>query len=520
VAGTGSDSDEVGGLVGENSGATVSEATASGDVTASGDGIGGLVGENTAGNVSKGTATGAVDGDRGVGGLVGVNTESSDGGTSGNIVESEATGDINGSRYVGGLVGSNGVPPGWFGSHRGGLIESSNASGTVTATGGTPGVVGGLVGFNDDTATSTTSEPGQLGTVRESYATGDVSSPGSEVGGLVGTNLNDTVVDSYATGDVDGGGQTGGLVGNNTGTDAEINRSYAAGGVSGSGDVGGLVGRNGSNAAVRNSYWDTKAAGQTGSAGAATGLTTDEMKGESAESTMAGFDFETTWSIVTNSRSYPFLADNPQDTAPGFESTSDDDPEITDYDVETDGGAIVVTVGSTENLAELEVEVDGQEEATLDREEFSGDRFEGFEASYRPGDPGEYTVELTSARTANNEDVIGGETFSLSVTIEGDTETVADETPTPTDDGTTLTDDGTTPTDDDTALASTATDNGDGATATQSGGTTATPARTDEPGGPTVTSTAEDQPGFGALVALVALLASVLVLARRRSGAG
>ncbi|MFO8132828.1 MAG: GLUG motif-containing protein, partial [Thermoplasmatota archaeon] len=72
---------------------------------------------------------------------------------------------------------------------------------------------------------------------------------GSNVGALVGYNLEGTVNHSYATGNVTGSWDVGGLVGYSDGT---VNNSYARGNVSGDEIVGGLVGY--SDGTVNNSH--------------------------------------------------------------------------------------------------------------------------------------------------------------------------------------------------------------------------------------------------------------------------
>ena len=97
--------DIVGGLVGENEG-SLSKSYATGAITGiynpnSGQGayvLGGLVGENY-GTIAQSYATGAVNGDSSLGGLVGVNA--------GTIMQSYATGAVLGSQNIGGLVGVN-----------------------------------------------------------------------------------------------------------------------------------------------------------------------------------------------------------------------------------------------------------------------------------------------------------------------------------------------------------------------------------------------------------------------------
>jgi hypothetical protein len=303
-----------GGLVGENRG-TVEESTATVEVLSAGQ-RGGLVGRNE-GTIRSSTASGDVgvgaDSDERSGGLVALNT--------GTVVDSEASGDVDG-RLGGGLVGRNtasgtiegssatGSVDGVDGqlSHVGGLVadnsgtvEQSRATGDVAGNDGpeTPvgSVVGGLVSENDG------------GSVRESYATGDVTTK-NEGGGLLGRN-GGTVEDAYATGAVDAG-VAGGIVGTNE-NGATIRRVYAAGAVDESGvDVGGVAGRN--NGSITGAYWDRSDAGTgvddpIGDRRAPTdlvSLTTEEMQGSTAEATMPALAFDDVWTTVEGE--YPSLA--------------------------------------------------------------------------------------------------------------------------------------------------------------------------------------------------------------------
>ncbi|MDZ7688030.1 MAG: GLUG motif-containing protein [Halobacteriales archaeon] len=79
-----------------------------------------------------------------------------------------------------------------------------------------------------------------LGTIIRSSASGNADGD-DNVGGLVGRNQNGEVSDSYATTEVEGSGsfgQSGGLVGFNSGT---IERSHATGDVVGTSRAGGIV---------------------------------------------------------------------------------------------------------------------------------------------------------------------------------------------------------------------------------------------------------------------------------------
>lgn len=293
--------DEVGTVVGENSGSEITNVHAGGKATGNNQSdaefafaiVGGLVGTNI-GEVSNSTAVSGVSADgkfTNAGGLVGANRPD------GTVSDSYATGDVTSSSGdVGGLVGANR-----------GEVNSSYATGNVTG----PQFVGGLVGQN------------RMGTITKSYATGTVTGNDSSTlaGGLVGgqggitNDGNAKIIDSYATGDVDGVTRVGGLIGSNRSTDSGeedgvIERSFAVGQVSGESAVGGFAGKN--DGSFSDSYWDTQTNGQNtavgdGSDNGIKGLTTAEMKGQTASSNMAGFAFDQTWEVVTDPAGYPKL---------------------------------------------------------------------------------------------------------------------------------------------------------------------------------------------------------------------
>jgi hypothetical protein len=322
---------DVGGLVGINNGGNIESSEASGDVDGGGDSGGGLVGTNANGTIQSSMATGNVVGGDRVGGLAGVS-----GGVSGaEILDSKATGSVSSirdeERFAGGLVGDNSgiirnseatrdvvgrfAVGGLVGRNRGD-IQSSNASGNAEGSDWVGGLVGGNSGgIQESSATGNVEAPrvtGGLvgnndGSVEASFSVGDVTGSNELVGGLVGENEGGTVRSSYAMGSVTGGNEVGGLAGTNT-NDGEIEECYAVGAVSGDEDVGGLIGANGAN--VSTSFWDTEATGQDDGVGrgtpdGTTGLTTDEMQGESAQDNMDGFDFQDTWQVVSGD--YPAL---------------------------------------------------------------------------------------------------------------------------------------------------------------------------------------------------------------------
>ena len=123
----------VGGLTGINYQGTVSGSYATGSVTGTSSQVGGLVGRNQAGTVSGSYATGSMTGVSDVGGLVGYN--------SGNTVSSYATGSVKGESYLGGLVGDNPgntvssyATGSVTGNYLVGGLVGNNSRGTVTAS--------------------------------------------------------------------------------------------------------------------------------------------------------------------------------------------------------------------------------------------------------------------------------------------------------------------------------------------------------------------------------------------------
>jgi hypothetical protein len=247
-----------GGLVGSNSGGTLTNCYSTGSVSGGesswlGGGVGGLVGVNT-GGVIQCHSSSAVSGEDSVGGLVGENY--------GTVTRGSSAGAVTGGNWVGGLAGYN--------SPRGSLTQCCSAS----VVNGTGQGIGGLVGSNDAVraylgnqryANSVT-----RGSVACCYSTGKVLG-GDYVGGLVGQNGGD-VTQCYSTGAVTGrGGMIGGLVGCPT----VLSTYYLA-----------FIGIKGN---VTDCLWNKQTSGQTGSWGG-TGKTTVEMQMQSTF-TDAGWDF-------------------------------------------------------------------------------------------------------------------------------------------------------------------------------------------------------------------------------------
>ncbi|MCD9569172.1 GLUG motif-containing protein [Pseudomonas protegens] len=250
---------QVGGLVGINSGGSIDNASITGVVLGNTltSAAGGLVGLNT-GSVSRSSADVDVRGTMnshalvGIGGLVGINQ-------SGSIANSASSGTLGfGSihdyayRNLGGLVGIN----------QNGTIVGSNASGLVF--GGAGNNVGGLVGLNNSSLITDSSASGmviglvldtagglvglnQNSVLRNVKASGENYGQKSfNVGGLVGKNVNSEISGAEASGMVAAVDSThvGGLIGHNTGGITQY--AEARGDVYGGSNshVGGLVGYN------------------------------------------------------------------------------------------------------------------------------------------------------------------------------------------------------------------------------------------------------------------------------------
>jgi|GEM_PF-2812800 len=436
--------DRTGAVAGAHSGAqTIENISVEGHIDG-GRRVGGVVGVN-AGHVRNVSIDGTVNGSIRVGGLVGDNSGNGPTADGGTILNSHAGASVEAYGLVGGLVGANGDKEQTFGQTSilsGGTISNSSASGTVTVTaspsvtgeraGGLVGQmylgnitrssasgtvdapdathVGGLVGYADATEPEPQGggqRPIPVGrTIRESYATGDVSGNES-VGGLVGTTRNETVVHSYAVGNVTGDTAVGGLVGTHTGANANVTEVYAAGTVSEGTDAGGLIGTPQESPAVESAYWDTETTAQS-SPVAGTGLTTSQLK---ANESLDGFDFQHTWDVVANEThsSYPYLLNNTQSPAPGLATrVSVDTVEARDATVEAgrQGQLVVRATASGAPAADTQIVVE------------SDDGLSGISSgdTAMTNATGEATFSFSGSTTG---------TYTLTVALAGD-ETVSD----------------------------------------------------------------------------------------------
>jgi len=210
-------------------------------------GAGGLVGRNTGGTVVDCSATGNVSGHLWLGGLVGKN----EGGVIRNCSAAGAIGDGDSMASIsGGLVGVN----------ISGEITDCRASGCVRSNNTLGYFLGGLVGSNDG------------GAIVNCHATGDIYSRGNGVGGLAGRIwLLSEVTGSSSSGKVSGAGDVGGLLGRST--DGIVTDCTSSSEVTGGGSVGGLVGCS-ERGRHSNCWYTGKVTGSSGGVGGAFGVCT------------------------------------------------------------------------------------------------------------------------------------------------------------------------------------------------------------------------------------------------------
>ena len=196
--------------------------------------------------------------------------------SSGQIIDIHVTGSVTATSYGGGLLVG--------GLEDSGAVSHSSSRGMVEVVGRG---AGGLVGVNN------------YGVITRSYSTASVvvppnSSDSDLAGGLVGGNAGE-VYDSYATGDITVAGRNvGGLTGRAWTT---VARSYSTGVVVAGGDpdyIGGFVGLP-HFGAVEDSYWDTQSSGISHDRGADPLETMDF----SDMANFPGWDFDDVWIIGT-----------------------------------------------------------------------------------------------------------------------------------------------------------------------------------------------------------------------------
>ena len=272
------------GLFARIQGATINNLTMQGGSVTGGNNVGALVGNNIQGTLSNVKSSMAVSGTSKVGGLVGTNggsisnasasgnvtgLASIDGGMSGFVVVGN-DGDVSGSA-IGGLVGSN---------SSGASIMVARATGAVTGPGAK---IGGLVGNNDgaiDQAYATGGVGGAAnigglagrngGSISNAYATG-----------AVGASTNSDVTLAHEN--------IGGLIGRSA-SGSSARYVYSSGAVASNGfsRAGAVVGRADSGAVVGPAYFNKETAGNQMEPDGSAGRSALEMQ---QQAQFGGFNF-------------------------------------------------------------------------------------------------------------------------------------------------------------------------------------------------------------------------------------
>jgi len=292
---------QTGGLVGWETGGTIQNSSADGNIEGTGVDIGGLVGRfESNGTILSSYSLANVIGERYVGGLTGysdgtitnsystgnTSAENNVGGlvgfqTGGIIDKSYSSGDVDGNEYIGGLVGYQQGGTIWY-SHS----EEATVSGVYR--------VGGLVGYSDGIGSN----------ISNSYSTNNVIGTEVDIGGFIGGHFGGLITNSYATGDVTGTADDNYHVGGFAGIVAgSISTSYSTGEVRGGNSVGGFAGF--ASGLISQSFWDINTSYQATSAGGdgIMGTTTEVMQTPSTF-TDAGW-LDSNWKLISGE--YPAL---------------------------------------------------------------------------------------------------------------------------------------------------------------------------------------------------------------------
>ena len=304
----------VGGIVGQNNGKLEDMAGNSGNVTGK-DFVGGVVGENNGnGNnhdpldkvIASNTGT-VIATNGGAGGIFAVNNAG--------VINSELTN--NGVVIGNGTTGTGGI----FGVNKGDISKTSlinKIDGQVIGISN----VGGLIGVNSGTITGGRNEvqevddTGKVTAEKDSYYKYQIynngvinvgtwndadneltfGGKGTNIGGLIGSNIKETIngveqtgslTAGYNTGAINASGSenVGGIVGNNAGTvDQVFNTVMTENGqnqtITGGTNVGGLVGYNEAHGKITNAYNTSNvvATNQDGIVGNLVGTNTGEVK--------------------------------------------------------------------------------------------------------------------------------------------------------------------------------------------------------------------------------------------------
>ena len=232
----------VGGFIGRCGNMSMSNNTATVNVTNSGDYTGGFVGKNDAGSnlnisdcvLNNGTIVGTNYVGGCCGGIVNAHTNSN------TIINTYIHADITGNQKVGGICGAS------ENSYHTINLTSCGYVGKIDAE----AYVGGLVGYIMKTSAM------RLDYIDKCFAIGSITATSDYVGGAIGFDVEYygyfmSISNCYYSGDISGRACVGGLVGYKHYGD--VIKSYAVGSVSGAKNVGGLIGSNDGNTTLKTS---------------------------------------------------------------------------------------------------------------------------------------------------------------------------------------------------------------------------------------------------------------------------
>lgn len=236
--------DNVGGILGVNTGVSVTDVSNAARVTGEADTsdtssdktsdyVGGLAGTNS-GTITNGRNNGTITGNQYVGGLVG-NNASADSKLE-NLVNDEAA-SITGDNYVGGIAGRN---YGMISANDEQLINRGSITGQT--------YVGGVAGSNEESGIITNTISSIALHVKTPYTPGQNESTAPKYfGGVVGQNsgtINGATNASSVDVAADGATMVGGIIGENTKSGKLAGDIANEGLVSGKSNVGGIIGSN------------------------------------------------------------------------------------------------------------------------------------------------------------------------------------------------------------------------------------------------------------------------------------
>ncbi len=224
------------------------------------------------------------------------------------IINCYATGTVIGTgNQVGGLVGSN----------NDGQILACSTNVTVSGNNAVGGI-SGKCGSN-----------GPMPSIQNSYALGDVTGTGNNIGGIIGQALTGNLINVYAAGTVSGGGVVGGLAGywNDSGIgNSVMQNSFAlndAISVGGGSAIGRIAGASANAANITNCFGNSAMSLPTSNSGLNGGdislAAARQISAYSAPWSMdfAGSGSATIW-VINNGNAFPWLRNQPDLAGPGM----------------------------------------------------------------------------------------------------------------------------------------------------------------------------------------------------------